>query len=281
MASGRVPRHVDAAEIPHLEVAVVECNASGMTSLIVRDGVGTITIDNPAARNALDDATRKALLRSLREAMEDPACAAVVLVGAGGTFCAGGDLASMPTEEEPIRRRLGEMHDIVRLLHAGPKPTVSAVDGAAFGSGFSLAVACDRVIATEGARFGCSFGKVGLIADTGLIWTLPHRVGDRTARRILLEGQTIGAVEAHRIGVVDELTDNNVARAEEWASAFAGAATLALAATKRLLASSGTSLDELLAAEVDAQVGLLASADFAEGRRAFFGRRPPVFGAGA
>jgi enoyl-CoA hydratase/carnithine racemase len=210
--------------------------------------------------------------------MDDPLCAAVILTGAGDTFCSGGDLSSMPTEEEKIRIRLGEMHDIVRLLHAGPKPTVSVVDGAAFGSGFSIAAACDHVIATEEAMFGCSFGKVGLIADSGLIWTLPRRVGAGAARSILLENRNIGALEAYRLGIVDEVAGrDHLARAKEWAAAFQDSAPSALCATKRLLADTGGSLDDFLAAEADAQVTLLAGADFREGRSAFFERRPPSF----
>jgi enoyl-CoA hydratase/carnithine racemase len=250
-----------------------------VTGLTLADGIGTVTIDNAPARNALDNDTRKALLDALRAATADAACVAIVLNGAGDTFCAGGDLASMPTDEAAIRPRLGEMHEITRLLHSGPKPVVAAVDGFAFGSGLSLASASDRVVATDRARFGCSFGRVGIVADSGLLWTLPHRVGGPAARAIMLENRVLEADEAQRLGLVDEVVPATElrSRAEAWAGMFRDTAPGAVAATKRLLAESRGSLDELLTAEMDAQIDLLATADFAEGRAAFFEKRPAVF----
>jgi 2-(1,2-epoxy-1,2-dihydrophenyl)acetyl-CoA isomerase len=246
---------------------------------VVKDGVVTITIDNFEARNALDNPTRQALLAALRDADSDAGCIAIVLTGAGNVFCAGGELSSMPTEDSAVRQRVGEMQDIVRLIHAGAKPVVAAVDGAAYGSGLSLAVASDLVIATDHARFGCTFGKVGLVADTGLLWTLPRRTGWPEARKMLLEGRQIDAKEAAAIGIVDEIvpSDDLLFRAEAWASAFSTSAPMALAATKRLLAHPGGTLEELLDAELDAQAELLAGRDFAEGRSAFFEKRVPNF----
>jgi 2-(1,2-epoxy-1,2-dihydrophenyl)acetyl-CoA isomerase len=250
-----------------------------MTVLDVRDGIGTITLSNPRGHNVLDDVTRLEVLEALREAQSDTHCAAIVLTGANGTFCAGGELSSMPRDEPAIRKRLGEMHDIVRLVHAGSKPVVAAVDGVAFGSGLSLAAASDQVIATETARFGCTFSKVGLIADTGLFWTLPRRVGPSAARRILLAGRIVDAVAGKELGLVDEIVsrDDLLPRSVAWASTFAEAAPLPLAATRRLMANPGRSLNELLDAELNAQIELLASDDFAEGRTAFFEKRTPDF----
>lgn len=243
-------------------------------------GIATVTIANRHAANALDDATRQTVLGALCTAVEDPACTAIVLTGEGDTFCAGGDLASMPTEELLVRRRLGEMHEIVCLLHAGPKPVVAAVDGSAFGSGLSLAAACDHVIATGRSRFGCSFGDVGLVADTGLAWTLPRRVGWRTSRRILLSGERLDAEEALRIGLVDELvpSDDLLPAARRWATPFSDRVPHAVAASKRLLADSSSTLEGLLDRELGLQVTLLASDDFAQRRAAFLARRVPAFG---
>jgi enoyl-CoA hydratase/carnithine racemase len=251
-----------------------------MTLLAVRGAIATITLSNSRGHNVLDDVTRLEVLEALREAQTNTQCAAIVLTGANGTFCAGGELSSMPRDEPAIRKRLGEMQEIVRLVHSGAKPVVAAVDGVAFGSGLSLAAASDHVIATETARFGCTFGKVGLIADTGLFWTLPQRVGPSAARRILLAGRVIDAAAGAKLGLVDEIVSHNdlLPRSEAWASTFARAAPLPLAATRRLLANPGGSLNELLDAELHAQIELLASDDFAEGRSAFFEKRPPEFG---
>jgi 2-(1,2-epoxy-1,2-dihydrophenyl)acetyl-CoA isomerase len=248
-------------------------------TLSVDGRVATVTIDNPSARNAIDDATRHALLDDLRAAIADEAVRAIVLAGVPGAFCAGGDLASMPTDAPAIRVRLGEMQEIARLLHAGPKPVVAAVDGPAMGSGLALAAACDRIVASSRARFGCSFGRVGLVPDVGAAWTLTRRLGGAVARDLMLRARTLEVAEARSLGLVDEIADDDhvLGRARAWAAEFAEAAPGALAAVKRLLAGDAPSFDALLAAELEAQVGRLTSADFAEGRDAFFERRPPRF----
>lgn len=240
--------------------------------------VATITISDVGTRNALDDSTRGELLRALRSAAGDPNCAAIVLTGANDTFCAGGELKSMPREESKIRKRIGELQNIVRLIYAGPKPVVVAVDGTAYGSGLSMVAASDYVVATSRARFGCTFGKVGLIADTGLLWTLPARIGERAARHVLLENRQFAAEEGLQLGLVDELAtpENLLERARERASTFVDTAPLALARTKQLLASRST-LERLLTDELNAQIELLGSDDFSEGRSAFFEKRPARF----
>jgi 2-(1,2-epoxy-1,2-dihydrophenyl)acetyl-CoA isomerase len=248
-------------------------------TLTVDGRVATVTIDNPDKRNAIDDATRRALLADVRAALVDDACRAVVLAGVPGAFCAGGELATMPTDEATIRVRLGEMQEIARLLHAGPKPVVAAVDGPAMGSGLALAAACDRIVASPRARFGCSFGRVGLVPDVGAAWTLSRRIGGGASRDLMLRARTLDVTEAHTLGLVDELaTDDDVVdRARAWAGDFAEASPGALAALKRLLAGGAPSFDAFLDAELEEQVGRLTSADFVEGRDAFFERRPPRF----
>lgn len=243
-----------------------------------KDGVAVVTIDNPDKRNAIDDRTRHALLADLRGAVADPSCRAIVLAGAPGAFCAGGELGTMPTNEAPIRIRLGEMQEIARLLHAGPKPVAAAVDGPAMGSGLALVAACDRVIASPRARFGCSFGRVGLVPDVGAAWTLSRRLGAGVARDLMLRSRVLQLDEAFRVGLVDEIADDDVVgRAVAWAATFRTAAPGALAALKQLLAAGAGSLDEFLATEMETQVGRLTSPEFIEGRDAFFERRPPDF----
>lgn len=243
------------------------------------DGVTTVTIVNPAKRNAIDDATRHALLAELRDAIADHGCRAIVLAGAPGAFCAGGELSTMPTDEEHIRIRMGEMQQIARLLHTGPKPVVAAVDGPAIGSGLALAMACDRVIATPRARFGCTFGRVGLVPDVGAVWTLGRRMRAGAARDLLLRSRILDLDEAYAVGLVDEIATEDAVldRARAWAGSFGEVAPQAVAAVKRLLASEAATFEALLAAELDAQVERLGSAEFAEGREAFFERRPPRF----
>jgi enoyl-CoA hydratase/carnithine racemase len=186
----------------------------------------------------------------------------------------------MPTEEHAIRKRLGEMHAIARLILSTARPVIAAVDGFAVGSGLSVMAACDQVVVASNAQFCASFQRVGLVGDVGLLWTLPRRISLSSAKRLLLLGEMLNADDAFRLGLVDEIVEPGATRtrALELATQLASGPPLVMAATKRLLdVSYGATFDELLDAEMDAQIGLLASADFDEGRTAFFDRRPPRF----
>jgi 2-(1,2-epoxy-1,2-dihydrophenyl)acetyl-CoA isomerase len=237
-----------------------------------------VTITNPAKRNALDDPARRRLLADVEDAIADPSCDVIVLTGADGSFCAGGDLPSMPTDPALIRQRLGEMQTIVRLIIAGPKPVVAAVEGPAFGSGLALAAACDVVVAARDARFGCVFGTMGLIADSGLLWTLPQRIGAARARRMAVTNAVLDAAEAAEIGLVDELCDPGtaVSVAGSVAASLVAQHSGAVGATKALLAAAPSTLDELLEREMDVQIARFATSEFTDRRDAFVSRRRPA-----
>lgn len=242
--------------------------------------VWVLTLDDPKRHNALDVPARHQLLAALEQAVTDPACRALVLTGAGGTFCSGGDLSTMPVDDRAAARtRLDALTHIVRLLVRGPKPVVAAVEGVAYGAGLSLAAACDHVVAAADARFCCSFGRVGLIADSGLLWTLPQRVGRGRAAELLLFGDPLPATRAIQIGLVDHLVEpgNALSVAIERARRLAEAAPLAIRATKAALGRWPYSLEDALALEASTQADLYESDDFSEGRAAFFGKRPPSF----
>jgi 2-(1,2-epoxy-1,2-dihydrophenyl)acetyl-CoA isomerase len=250
---------------------------------VERDGTATgdgaervrrVTIDNPGKRNALDGVTRARLLADVEDAVADASCDVILLTGAGGTFCSGGDLPSMPEDIEQIRARLADSHRIVRLLMAGPKPVVAAVEGAAFGSGMALASAADVVVAARGARFGCVFGRFALIADTGLLWSLPQRVGEARARRLALTNAVLTAEEAEAIGLADHLCEDGEAEhaALEIATSIQEQTSPAVAVTKALFATRPRDLDALLDLEMDEQSTLLAADDFKARRDAFFGK---------
>lgn len=249
---------------------------------VLREDFGdavALTLHAPAFRNACSVEMREVLLEHLRSASEDRACRFIVLTGADGNFCSGGRIrAEAKPDPEKTRRNVGVFHDIVRLLHRGPKPTVAAVEGFAFGAGFSLAMACDYVVAGKGVRFCASFGKVGLMADAGLAWTLPQRVSAARARDLLLTGREVRGEEALAMGLVDRLLPEGEAKAAaiEAGQRYASIAPLSLAATKRVLDGS-SSLDAVLAAEALEQPQLTLSQDYAEGRAAFHEKRAPVF----
>ena len=249
--------------------------------LITEDGpVRTFTLNEPARRNALSVPLRRELRAALEAAHVDADCRAIVLTGAGPAFSAGGDLSSMPRHDRAdARDRLHLVADVISLLVEGPTPVVAAVEGAAVGAGTSLVAACDYVVSAAGARYGAIFGRIGLVADSGLFWTLPRRVGPGPARRLMLRGQILDAAEAHALGLVDEVVEDGeaLAVAQERALELARSAPLALAATKRLLANPPTTLAATLHAEEAAQVAMFETEDFAEGRAAFFEKRSPTF----
>lgn len=256
-----------------------------MTALVEHRMEGAVliaTLNAPDRRNAISVAMRTELLEILRSGSEDKACRAIILTGAGDHFCSGGDVkdgAGLPPDPERTRRNGAILHDIARLLAGGPKPTIAAVRGSAFGAGFSLAAGCDHIVAGESARFCAAFGKVGLMADTGLMWSLPQRVGLSLARRLLLTARVVGAVEAKAIGLVEDVVPEGdvLVAALEAAEGLTQLAPLSVAAMKAALAQDHASLEMMLAAEAEWQPKLTLSQDYAEGKAAFRERRPPRF----
>lgn len=246
--------------------------------LTERDGSTLIlTLNNTARRNALSMALREALIEALENAETEPGIRALVLTGAGGTFCAGGDISGMNVRDlAQGRERFRVTHRLVKLMVHASKPIVAAAEGFAVGAGLSLAVCCDTVVAAEDARFGAPFGRLGLIADCGLNHTLPARIGAGRARQILLYGEQIDATAAERIGLVDHVTPRGgtLAIALERARLLSEMAPLSLALTKSLLAEG---LDAALERELDMQSALFLTADHVEGRDAFMQKRRPEF----
>lgn len=243
-----------------------------------QDGPTTIlTLDYPARRNALAMPMRQALVDAMERIEADPAVRAVVLTGAGQMFSAGGDISGMDvTDLAQGRERFRITHRMVRLLIKSSKPVIAAVEGYAVGAGLSVALCADTIVASTEAQFAAGFGRVGLIADLGLPHTLPLRVGHGRARQILLYGERLDAEEAHRIGLVDHVVPPGTARDAALARArlFHTMAPLPIALTKQVLAAG---LDAALDWERDTQSALFLTADHAEGKAAFLGKREPRF----
>lgn len=241
--------------------------------------VRVITLNRPERRNAIDIPDRVALLARLREAFADTGTRAVVLTGAGRVFCAGGDIASMDADRTTLDRRLDLAGELARLLTGSPVPLVAAVNGGAYGLGLSIAMACDVVVADDTARFVSSFGRLGLVADTGLAWTLAQRVGRAHAREIVLSSRTIRSDEALRLGMVDHLVPAAAVleRALALAAHLAAQSSPMLAATREIFAEPDFTLENVLRQEKAAQLHLLAGPDFRAGLTAFMEGRTPTF----
>jgi 2-(1,2-epoxy-1,2-dihydrophenyl)acetyl-CoA isomerase len=232
----------------------------------------------PARRNALSDAMRAALRDALREAHADRQVQALVLTGAGGCFCAGGDIKAMGQPIPVALARLDVVHDIVRLIALGPKPVVAAVDGAAYGGGMSLALCCDLVVASETARFCASFARVGLMPDMGLMWSLPRRVGTARAQQIMLDASERQGLEAAQTGLVDIVVEGDpLPRAMNEARKLVPAAPLPAAHLRRIIARHHGDLDAVLRDERAAQAEMFSTHDHTEARMAFLDKRQPTF----
>jgi 2-(1,2-epoxy-1,2-dihydrophenyl)acetyl-CoA isomerase len=246
-----------------------------------RDGtVAIVTLNLPEKRNTLSVEMRHQLIEILEALQPDEVCRAIVLTGAGGSFCAGGDIAAMRSDDPAgARHRLVLAQRIVRLLMAGQKPTVAAVEGHALGGGFALALACDKVVAHPMAKFGASYARLGLMPDMALLWTLPQRVGMGKAKEIMMLGRTFAGEAAAALGIVDVLADPRPALevALEEAHELAAAPPLAVALIKAAFARGPMDLEAMFALEADGQTILYQTADHAEAREAFFARRPAAF----
>lgn len=254
---------------------------SGQVSAQSHGATTVITLDNANTRNALSTNMVTALIEALLEAGSDTDCRALVLTGANGHFCSGGDVSAM-TEDRPIlgsRQRIERAHRIVRLITGGTKPVITAVEGVAFGLGLSLAAASDYVVAARDSSFCAVFNKVGLIPDMGLLATLPQRVGLGRAKQLMFSARRIQAGEAYQLGIADQLADTGQAlpAALEQGRQMASCAPLPLALTKAFYSKGTGSLEEALRSEVDHQPALYLSEDHLEGVAAFREKREPTF----
>jgi len=245
--------------------------------------VRVLTLNEAERLNPLSDDMRAAILAALEAATADPTVRTIVLTGAGGNFTAGADIRQLNPSAGPdpsrYRRRLTPLHRAIEMIAGGPKPVIAAVEGAAFGAGLSIAAACDFVIAGESARFGAAFGKIGLTADCGLVWSLPQRVGRTLARDIMFTGRSVTADEAHRIGVVDMLVPAGEALSAAIAKAahYRVIAPLSIAAMKAAFAQGPAPLSQVLALEAQQQPMLSMTRDHVEGIAAFQEKRAPIF----
>jgi len=214
-------------------------------SLSIEYGVAEFVHDNPASRNAMSTDLRADYARMLDAVEADGSVRVLVLRGAGGSFCAGGDLREMAGRiDDPVagapaatRQRIGAASPWLRRLLDLDAVVVAAVDGAAAGAGFSLALHADLVVASSNARFCMSFPRIGAVADFGAHYLLPRIVGLSAARGILLTGRTLEVDEAHALGIVHAVHEPQalLPAVRELAGQICRGPADALALSKRML----------------------------------------------
>lgn len=242
--------------------------------------VRVITLHRPDRRNAIDIPLRIALAEALEVAAGDSTVGAIVLTGAGTVFCAGGDISTMERAgAEQTRPRIEAAQRVIRAIWRTPKPVVAAVEGAAYGAGVSLALACDRVIAGERTTMSMSFTRVGLAGDMGIFASLPARVGPARAKQLLMMPGVVDMAEARTVGLVDRVvpTGQALTAALSDARALADGPSRAFGVIKSMLSEQRGDPFGTLDREVAHQIELFDSADFAEGVAAFKEKRRPQF----
>jgi 2-(1,2-epoxy-1,2-dihydrophenyl)acetyl-CoA isomerase len=257
------------------------------TLLIDRTGpVATVTLNRPDARNALDLAMRTELLAALDEVEADPQARVLIVTGAGGHFCAGGDVKLMREGRWTAaqgRERVEALNRLVVRLVDFPRPTIAMVDGVAVGAGCNLALCCDLIVASDRARFGEVFGKIGLVPDGGGSWLLPRVVGLARAKELVFTADVVDAAEALRVGLVNRVVPaaDLQAATRALAEQIAAGPPVALRLAKRLLNRGAVSdLRTAIDEEALSQAIAITSEDHQEGLRAFFEKRAPRFGGG-
>ncbi|MDP6343713.1 MAG: enoyl-CoA hydratase/isomerase family protein [Alphaproteobacteria bacterium] len=251
----------------------------------ISEEIATITLNRPEARNALSpemrDDMRAALKVVKRETGEG--VKALILTGAGGAFCAGGDVKAMASNERTsrdIRRGLRADHDIIYDLMNIELPMISLVDGPAAGAGCNMALAADFVLATPRGMFMQAFGRIGAVPDWGGFFVLPRLVGLQKAKELVYTAKKVGAEEAKQIGLILDIVgqDTAMAEAREFAGRFRLASTAAIGMSKNILNQS-FNLDHrtVLDLEADAQGMALTSPYHREAVRRFTAKEPAVF----
>jgi enoyl-CoA hydratase/carnithine racemase len=247
------------------------------------DAIATITLNRPERLNAISLPMLSGLSAALRDADADPSIRAILLTGAGRGFCAGLDLRDFfggAEGEAPLGVRFDLANSPPMVLHTTDKPVICALNGAAVGYGFDLALGCDIRIASDGARLGAIFARRGIIPESGGTWLLPRLLGWAKAAELVFRGRILDAQEALDLGLVNAVVPQErlAAEARAWAAEIAANAPLAVQAAKRLMRLA---LDDSFEGNVHHAymqlLQLFRSEDFREGARAFLEKREPLF----
>ena len=252
-------------------------------------GIATLTMNRPQARNALTREMMAALSEALPRLAANPAVRLVILTGAGGAFCSGGDVkgfakrAAGATAEMSFDQKVTDLRarmDVSRWLHEMPKPTLAVIPGPAAGAGLSLALACDMRIAADDAKLTTAFSRIGVSGDFGGSFFLNHLVGAATARELYFSGRVVSGDEAQKMGMVNRAVPaaQLVDAAGAWAAELAALPTVAIGYMKRNLnLGLRASLADVLDAEAIHMIRTFETDDHKGAAAAFVEKRAPQF----
>ncbi|SFC27312.1 Enoyl-CoA hydratase/carnithine racemase [Tropicimonas isoalkanivorans] len=244
-------------------------------------GIVVVTMNNPKTKNALSPEMIRGLGAVLEELNGDASVRAIVITGADGAFCSGGDISRMAKDRQILDSRawMRVTQKIATYVVNSSKPVIAAVEGPAFGAGMSLAAAADFAVAGAGARFCAAFAKVSLGPDMGLYYTVSQRTGVPQAKRLIMTARVVEVAEAQHIGLVDEVTETGAAlpRALELAAELAASAPLTIAVTKAVFADGILTLEDAFRAERDHQPYLFRTEDHQGAVDAFKAKTPYTF----
>ena len=248
------------------------------------DGVATITLNRPERKNPLTFDSYAELRDTFRALVDAPAVKIVILTGAGGNFCSGGDVHEIigpltKMDREGLLQFTTMTGDLVKAMRACPQPIVAAVEGVCAGAGAIMAMASDIRLAARDAKTAFLFTRVGLSgADMGACAILPRLIGHGRAAELLFTGRSFDAEEGLASGFFSRVTEDVQGEAKAMATRLASGPTAAHAVTKRMLdAEWHVSIDQAIDMEAEAQADCMMTRDFTRAYHAFAAKERPVF----
>ncbi len=248
----------------------------------IKDGVAIITLNTPEKLNSLDYDTVDELTSVILEAGADDSVGAIVLTGAGRSFCAGGDVKEMLTGYTTVGayKQMGKYHRMSSEISNVKKPVIGAINGLAVGGGFALAILCDILIAAEDTKFRFIFKNVSLVPDLGVIYYLTKMLGAQKMKELVFTDKLILAEEACRLGFVSKVVapDKLMEEAFQLAKNLAAGPRVMLQYTKKMInMASENSIATMLEMEARAQTELFQTEDHKIAVKAFINKEKPVF----
>lgn len=247
--------------------------------------ITTITLNRPSKYNAISPELITDMIDAIKVVGEDSDTRAVLITGAGKAFCAGGDVQEdiIPVSKmrpSEWRAYIKSFCNMIRDLNAMPKPVIAGINGVTVGGGCDIAMSCDIRVASDKARFGYGYIKMGIISDMGGNYMMPRLVGSGAAKLFAFTGDIIDAKEAFRIGLVDKLVPANEFNdaVNNLVSKIANGPTAAIVLIKEAMRKSATmDLETSLDYTMNLQSAIIDSQDVVEGYTAFLEKRKPEF----